>query len=303
MSQPTDSDFSQASGLSGTAYRTAHNDYNAGILTKLSGTTAPATTFQYMWWIDTSATPPELNMRNAADSAWIKIAEIDTSDVKFFSELAAVVGLANTASFTENQTIDKASAAGSFTIKSDRTTGIAASVDLGGHDDGANDTIYVSLDAEVTDDTNGSEDGQLVIRVIQAGSEVARMTIGSTVSVTGTMNATTVQQGGTNLASIIEVEKATFTEDGHTAAAVAVPADVTRGERNRFTGASSSTWTLNSGTAGEVYPVMNDGTADITFAAGGGVTIATAGLTLGQQKVCTVEYVTATRVFIYGENT
>lgn len=302
MAQPSDSDYSQPSGASGTDIRTNEADYFSGILTKNSGATAPSTTFPFMWWIDTSASPPELNIRNSADSAWIKVAEIDTSDVKLFSELAALVALASANVFTETQTIDETGSAGVMVIKSDRTTGIGASVDFGGHDDGATDTIYASIDMEITDDTNGAESAQIVLRVLQAGSEVARMTIGSTVSVTGTLNATTLQQGGVGVSSLIE------TAAGNAAAGTAitattrtVPDDLTRGIRNRFTGSSPSTWTINTGTAGNSYPVRNRGTADITFAAGTATIVG--GTTLAPGGVCTIEYDVAGTALIYGQNT
>jgi len=303
MSQPTDSDYSQPSGASGTAIRTNEADYFDGILTKNSGTTAPSTTFDGMWWIDTSQTPPELNMRNQANTAWDKVAEIDASTgVKLFSQAAAVVSLSNTDPFTASQIIDVTGGTASLVVRSDIDTGLASFLDLGFENVANEDTIGFSLDLRVTDNTDASEDTEADLGVIRGGSLTNKITIGDEVTVTGTFNATTLEQGGTTVASLIETEKATFTEDPETGTSVTVPTGVTRGERNRFTGSSASTWTINTGTAGEVYPIMNDGTADITFAAGGGVTIAAGGLTLGQQKVCTVEYVTTTRVFIYGQN-
>lgn len=302
MAQPTDSDYNQPSGQSGTNFRTAHNDYFEGVLTQNSGATDPATAFAFMLYADTGATPNELQMRNPGNTAFIKWGEIDADSITLFSDGAAVVGLANTSAFTEPQVIDKAGAAGSLTLRSSLATGIASFLDFAGHDDAANDTVYASIDMNIETATNGSEDGQLLFKVLRNNVDTTRMTIGDTVAVTGTLNATTLRQGGTSIASLIETAKGNLTDDTHSGTTLTIPSgDVTRGERNRFTGSSAITVTINSGTAGDIYPYMNDGTADTTFAAGGGVTII-GGLSLGQQKVCTIEYVTATRVFIYGEN-
>lgn len=302
MTQPSDSTYTHASGLSGTALRTAQNDYNEGILTMNAGSDDPGTIFPFMWYADTGDSPNTIKIANPGGTAFITIAEIDSTSVKLFSEGAAVVGLANTDAFTASQTIDVSGAAGSLLLRSSLATGIAAFLDFAGHDDGGNDTVYASIDMNIEDDADGSEDGQLLLKVLRGNVDTTVITIGDTVDVDATLDATTLQQGGTDLDDIIEAAKGTFTEDSTSATAVTVPTDITRGERNRFTGSSASTWTCDSGTAGEVFPVMNDGTADITFAEGTGVTIV-GGLTLGQEKVCTVEYVTATRVFIYGENT
>lgn len=302
MTQATDSDFDQPSGVSGTSLRTNINNYFEAINTKNSGATEPSTRFPGMNWIDTSLTPVVWKIRNQANSAWDDFAKIDaTTGIEILNKGAPVPGTAIANIFTLAQTIDIAGSAGSLVIKSDRTTGIAASVDLGGHDDGGADTIYASIDVEITDDTDGAETAQLVFRLLRAGVEVSRMTLGADASVVGDMNATTLKQAGTTVAALIEAQKGNVTTNGETGAAVSVPSALSRGERNKFTGSSASTYTINSGTAGNLYPLMNDGSADITFAEGSGVTIV-GGTSLGQQKVCTVEYVTATRVFIYGEN-
>lgn len=302
MTQPSDSDYAQPTGASGTDIRTNVNDYFEGVNTKNRGPVEPTTRFPGMDWIDSSVSPEEWNIRNAANSAWNLFATIDpTNGITILNEGAAVPGVGVANVFTENQTIDRTGAAGSLTIKSDRTTGIAASIDFAGHDDGANDTTYASIDAEVVDDTNGSEDGQIVARVLQNGSEVDRMTVGAQVDVAGVMNADTVEQAGITLDAIIEAEKGNMAPDSTSATSVSVPADLTRGERNRFTGSSASTWTCESGTAGDVFPVRNRGTANITFAEGSGVTIV-GGLTLAPDQVCTIEYDSATTVLIYGQN-
>ena len=302
MTQPSDSDYNLASGQSGTAVRTALNDYAQGLLTKNAGASAPSTTFAGMDWIDTSGSPAVWKIRNQANDDWDDFANIDSSTgIEILNEGAAVPGTAVANIFTAAQTIDITGAAGSLTIKSNQTTGIAASLDMGGHDDGGNDTVYGSIDLEITDDTDSSEDGQFVIRVLQGGSETAVITIaGGSVSITGTANATTLQQGGTAVSTLIENAIKNAGINDSTSTTRTIPTNLTAGDFIRFTGSSAATYTVASGTAGDVYGVINDGTADITFSASG--TTIVGGTTLGQQKVCTVLYLTSTRVLIFGQN-
>lgn len=54
----------------GASFRADANDALGAIATNNSGATAPATTFAYQWWADTSS--GWLKQRNAANSAWIE---------------------------------------------------------------------------------------------------------------------------------------------------------------------------------------------------------------------------------------
>jgi hypothetical protein len=56
---------------SGAAFRLDANNALQALVTNNSGATAPATTFAYMWWADTTA--GILKQRNAANSAWINV--------------------------------------------------------------------------------------------------------------------------------------------------------------------------------------------------------------------------------------
>jgi len=301
MTQPSDSDYSQASGASGTALRTALNDYFQGILSKNSGTTAPSDTFAGMDWIDTSLSPPRWKIRNQADTDFDDFANIDpTNGIQLLNEGAAVVALSNTSAFTQPQTMDITGAPASWILRSDVDTGLASFLSLGGENDANEQIIGVVIEHNITDNTDGSEDSQCIIKVLQAGSSTTRVTVGDTVAITGTLNATTLQQGGTTLAAIIEAEKGNMDPDSTSATTVTVPDDLTRGERNRFTGSSASTWTIDSGTAGDVFPVRNRGTATITFVAGTATIVG--GLSLAADKVCTIEYDVAGTALIYGEN-
>lgn len=301
MTQPSDSDYSQPSGASGTAFRTAVNDYLQGLLTKNSGTTAPTDTFPGMDWIDTSLTPPRWKVRNQADSAFDDFANIDPTDgIQLLNEGAAVVALSNTAAFTESQSLDVTGGPASWILRSDVDTGLASFLDFGCENDANEQIIGASLDHRVTDNSDGAEDSELDLSVIISGSTIVKMTLGDEVTVFGTMNATVVEQNGATLDSIIETAAGNMGNDDTSATSVTVPGDITRGERNRFTGASASTWTIDTGTAGNVYPVRNRGTASITFSAGTATIVG--GTTLAAGKVCTIEYDSTSTVLIYGEN-
>jgi hypothetical protein len=69
-------DYVIANGT-GAAVRSDLNDALAAIVSNNSGATAPATTYAYMWWPDT--TTGLLKQRNAANSAWITIGTLSTT--------------------------------------------------------------------------------------------------------------------------------------------------------------------------------------------------------------------------------
>jgi hypothetical protein len=60
---------------SGAAFRADLNNALAAIVSNNSNATEPATTYAYMWWMDT--TTGQLKQRNAANDGWITIREID----------------------------------------------------------------------------------------------------------------------------------------------------------------------------------------------------------------------------------
>jgi hypothetical protein len=60
---------------SGAAVRADLNNALAAIVSNNSNATAPATTYAYMWWADT--TNGQLKLRNAANDGWITIQELD----------------------------------------------------------------------------------------------------------------------------------------------------------------------------------------------------------------------------------
>ena len=56
---------------SGSAFRSDLNNALQAIVTINSSSSAPATTFAYQYWVDTSASPALLKQRNAANDGWI----------------------------------------------------------------------------------------------------------------------------------------------------------------------------------------------------------------------------------------
>ena len=62
---------------SGASFRADLNNALAAIVSQNSSATAPATTFAYQYWVDTSASPALIKQRNAANDGWITLAEVD----------------------------------------------------------------------------------------------------------------------------------------------------------------------------------------------------------------------------------
>jgi len=63
----------------GAAFRADLNDALVALVSNSSGATAPATTFAYQWWADT--TTGLLKVRNAANSAWITVGTLASTNL------------------------------------------------------------------------------------------------------------------------------------------------------------------------------------------------------------------------------
>jgi hypothetical protein len=70
-------DYVVANGT-GAAVRSDINDHLAAIVSNNSGATAPATTYAYQWWADT--TTGLLKIRNAANSAWVTVGTLASTN-------------------------------------------------------------------------------------------------------------------------------------------------------------------------------------------------------------------------------
>jgi len=65
------------SNASGAAVRADLNNARAAIASNNSSATAPTTTYAYQWWADTGSSPAVMKLRNAANSAWITLFQLD----------------------------------------------------------------------------------------------------------------------------------------------------------------------------------------------------------------------------------
>ena len=69
----------------GSAFRTDMNNALLAIVSNNSGATEPTTTFAYQWWVDSSASPSILKIRNAANNAWITVGDLSQTNLGMLS--------------------------------------------------------------------------------------------------------------------------------------------------------------------------------------------------------------------------
>jgi hypothetical protein len=65
------------SNASGAAVRADLNNALAAIVSNNSSATEPSTTYSYMLWADTGSSPPVMKLRNAANSGWVTLFQLD----------------------------------------------------------------------------------------------------------------------------------------------------------------------------------------------------------------------------------
>ena len=70
---------------SGASFRSDLNNALSAIVSLNSGTTEPATMFAYEPWVDTSASPALLKIRNGANSSWITIGDVTAANLGLLS--------------------------------------------------------------------------------------------------------------------------------------------------------------------------------------------------------------------------
>lgn len=94
---------------SGAVVRSDINNLAQAIATNNSGTSAPSTTYPYMWWPD--VTNSLLKQRNGANTAWITIGPLDTASFGFLGSSSIGVTVqgydANTAKLNVQQVFSK----------------------------------------------------------------------------------------------------------------------------------------------------------------------------------------------------
>ena len=176
------SSFTQANG-SGNVVRSGFNAINDAQVTKNSGSVTPTDLKRYMDFVDDAPADSEWNVRNGANSAFIKFAEFVGGNIRLFSDGAAIpsVGAANV--FTADQTIRLAAAVGQLLLGSQLSSGIAARLAMRGHSSTAAERIYAQIEADIESNTNGSEDGRLLLSLIRGGIPTEIMRLGAGVQV------------------------------------------------------------------------------------------------------------------------
>jgi hypothetical protein len=102
MAQATDYSIANQSGAN---FRSELNTILAAIVSQNSGSTAPATTYAYQWWIDSGVTPALLKIRNAANSAWITVGDVTAANLGLLSAATAASTYAPLASPTFTGTV------------------------------------------------------------------------------------------------------------------------------------------------------------------------------------------------------
>ena len=125
MAQATDYSIANQSGAN---FRAELNTILAAIVSQNSGSTAPATTYAYQWWIDAGVTPALLKIRNAANSAWVTVGDVTAANLGLLSAATAASTYAPLASptFTGTVTIPTGAAISGYL-----STATAASTYLG----------------------------------------------------------------------------------------------------------------------------------------------------------------------------
>lgn len=96
------------------AFPATRSDINSALqaLASLSsGASSPSTTFAYQLWVNTTADPNILNIRNSANNAWIKIGEVNQGSAAFILTAYAILQAGS-------------AAAPSFSFDLDRDTGM-----------------------------------------------------------------------------------------------------------------------------------------------------------------------------------
>ena len=114
----------------GAAVRSDLNNALAAIVTHNSGATAPSTTYAFQLWADT--TTNTLKLRNAANSAWIELRQLDGdfTSVSVDNGSAAAPSIFFNASGTDTGIYSSGTDAIDFSAAGTRRFGIASGGDL-----------------------------------------------------------------------------------------------------------------------------------------------------------------------------
>lgn len=313
------SDYDLDAGLDGLNFRTETNTILESILTQSASASLPPTTFPFMARADQSVTPNALQIRNPADSAFLKWAEITDSAINLFSGGAAVPSLGVEQTFTENQTIDNNSAAGQLSVGSSLSSGVVARIPLFGHNASASNTTGANLVCRIGTNTAGQEDFSFEIEVVRGGSTTTVMNLGSLSDFRrtggdGILDADVLRQDGVTLEQLLREATGRIGRAPVNFSASFEPTQSQEGTMFRFNGNTNVTVSLSTKVTNTVMYFQNESgssSANITFApaAVSGVSdFRTTRLTLpggaGISPTCAVHWFLSggTRVNIYGDN-
>jgi hypothetical protein len=184
---------------SGAAVRTDLNNVLAAIVTNNSNATAPATTYAYQWWADTTAT--QLKLRNAANDDWIVIAEFDGT--KLLNDgTAAAPGLAfvddvDTGVFRPSANTFAVAVGGSEIARFDSSGRLLVGTTT------ARSNLFNGA-ASAALQVEGTETNDRAASIISSSSTAgdgARLTLGHQLS--GTLGGNTVVSDDTDLGSVV----------------------------------------------------------------------------------------------------
>ena len=193
---------------SGAAVRADLNNALAAIVSNNSNATAPATTYAYQWWADTTAN--QLKLRNAANDDWIVIQELDGTmlmedgtaaapglafaddvDTGLFRPAANQLGVATNGvervEFGTTEVVFNDSGANvDFRVEGDAEANLLF-VDAGndhvGIAESAPGTVleigstepYVTLKNSTEEDTDGGRESRLIFEGEQSGGEISTL--------------------------------------------------------------------------------------------------------------------------------
>ena len=120
------------------------------------------------------------------------------------------------------------------------------------------------IQASVTDATPASEDATIVMQNMQGGTLTTLITLAvAVVTIAGTLNATTLQQDGTDLDDIVE-DAIDSLDLSRTVSGAFTLAATDAGRAIRFTGASNVNVTVGRLSQDDIITIHNDGTGDLT---------------------------------------
>lgn len=279
---------------SGFAVRNGFNGIIEALASMNSGVSGPNINSirGYSWWADTSLSPAEVKLRNAANTAWIKVAEVLTGpdQLRLFSEGSAVLtNGANT--FTGNQSIDITGSLGELLVGSDQSSGTTGQITLFGHNSAAEDISGVQLKNVVVSNTDSAESFTLNLAVRRAGSLADKLVLGDVAAFAVPVDTATLRQGGVDLNTIISQALDSLDSTDFTGAL-----SITQGLAGfarTFTGGSPANITVPRLTKDSVFTVHNNGTAALTFvsAANPNDVVFQGGVTLGIGKTATLIWI------------